>query len=132
MYYIKPSDFIKRFSLYIEDDTRINLKLFLKNYGNNFEFRCSSSSTYDNHNYFFKCHDYQQKSIYTKLPRWLIYHTSEYTIKTIKVETALSYEKTFNQVYNMYMVEFKRAYPTNKSIIREYKKFQKEYPEYII
>jgi len=132
MYYIKPTDFIKRFPLFIEDDTRINLKLFLKNYGNNFDWVSNSDSTYERFKYCFKTIDYQKKSFYTKLPRWFIYHTSEFTLKTIMIENSIPYEKSFNQIYHMYIVEFKKAYPNNKSIKREYNKFQKEFPEYIL
>jgi len=135
MYYINPSDFIQRFTLFIEDDTRVNLKLFLTNYGNNFDFISSSNTnngSYDYLNYYFKCSDYQQKSFYTKLPRWFIYHTSEHTLKTIAIKDSLPYKKTFNQIYSMYIVEFIKSYPNNKSIKREYKKFQREYPEYTI
>ena len=90
MYYIHPTDLIKKFTLFIKDDTRVNLKLFLKHFGNNFDFK-TGSNLY--HNYYFKCTDYQDKSIYAKLPRWFIYHTSEFTLGTIMVGESLPYEK---------------------------------------
>ena len=127
MYYIHPSTFIKKYRLFIEDDTKVNLKLFLKNFGNNFDF--GSTLSYE---YYFKCVDYQNKSIYKKLPRWFIFYISEFTIGTISVEESLPYEKNFNQVYSLYITIFRQTYPNNKSIEREYKKFQKEYPEYIL
>jgi hypothetical protein len=130
MYYIYPTDFIKKYHLFIEDDTRINLKLFLQNYGNKFTFEINPNSIYESFKYCFKTIDYQKKSFYTKLPRWFIYHTSEFTLKTIMVDDSIPYEKSFNQIYHMYITAFIKSYPNNKSIKREYKKFQKEFPEY--
>lgn len=79
--------------------------------------------------------DYNDKPIYQKLPRCLIYYMSEYQYTNLVFEFdsfIVDYSDGKHSTKYLFIKEFLKRYPEHKKALRLKKKYEKEYTEWLI